>query len=605
MKRYAIIFLLFYSICLADIFTSHLKPTTDISLDIGTASLLWRTVYADIITDNTASWKNSSLSGFLSISGLTLTDTVLTITDGSISSAVSGTFSDALAAGSLTDGVATLFGGNLTGMGDITGTDVDISAGTGDYSSTGTLTVASLTVDKDTAGTDAVITMDGSSNDALTLTYESDNALLIINKNVQLDVGLVVDTDTLVVDAVNHRVGIGTATPGSKLTVYTTEWNTAGIPLVSITNLDMNATDADGLLVRGGANNASSDIFKVQDYSGNIDFVVVGHGKVGIGTSSPGAKLEVSGNETRIRLHETGTNTGQSLGIDFYHSGSNYYQAYIKNIIESGWGSRLEFGVNDIASGSPTTAMTISETGKVGIGTTTPDATLQVVGDVHIGDDATNETQIGSTGNITLHGSARVRNEIVLDMASIKIPATNPAGLGEVQMAGSTIYTPVFEFDPTGVGADEQLFISQHMPEYIDGTVNMTLHLVWQPDDGDGGTDNYEWNFDYLVTSDESFDYTAGSATTITEDVTPSDAVTVLETKFSDTIDIGDDEVIWARLWLDKSDSGADDDGNVFFMELSFVQNKIGEPLGESYLLLETGDFLLLEDGTSYMILEI
>ena len=34
--------------------------------------------------------------------------------------------------GTLTDGTATLSGGNLTGMGNITGTDVDISAGTGD-----------------------------------------------------------------------------------------------------------------------------------------------------------------------------------------------------------------------------------------------------------------------------------------------------------------------------------------------------------------------------------------------------------------------------------------------------------------------------------------
>ena len=47
---------------------------------------------------------------------------------------------------SLTDGTATLTGGNLTGMGNITGSDIDISAGTGDYSSSGTITSGNITI---------------------------------------------------------------------------------------------------------------------------------------------------------------------------------------------------------------------------------------------------------------------------------------------------------------------------------------------------------------------------------------------------------------------------------------------------------------------------
>ena len=239
---------------------------------------------------------------------------------------------------------------------------------------------------------------------------------------------------------------------------------------------------------------------------------------------------------------------------------------------------------------------------RVGILTTSPDTKLQVVGTAGFGDDADNETLFASDGFQTMAGSARVTNEIILNASSIRIPTTNPAALGEIQIAGSTIYTPVYEFDPTGAGADEQLFISEHMPEYIDGSINLTVHLVWQPDDGDGGTDNYEWNIDYIVTKDGDFDYTAGSATTITEDITPSDAVTVLHTSFTDTVDVDDDQMFWARLWLDKSDSGADDDGNVLFVELVFVQNKLGEPLGESYLLLQTGDYFLLQNGDKLIL---
>jgi len=43
---------------------------------------------------------------------------------------------------SLTDGTTTISGGNYTGVGDITGSDVNISAGTGDYTSTGDVTLS-------------------------------------------------------------------------------------------------------------------------------------------------------------------------------------------------------------------------------------------------------------------------------------------------------------------------------------------------------------------------------------------------------------------------------------------------------------------------------
>ncbi|KKL79139.1 hypothetical protein LCGC14_2017850, partial [marine sediment metagenome] len=107
--------ILFGSIAFGDTYTSHQKPNADSTLDIGTSSLFWRTVYADAFTDG-----------------------VLSVTGGSITSAVNGTFSGILTAGTLKDSTATLTGGNLTGMGNITGTDIDISAGTGDYTSTGT-----------------------------------------------------------------------------------------------------------------------------------------------------------------------------------------------------------------------------------------------------------------------------------------------------------------------------------------------------------------------------------------------------------------------------------------------------------------------------------
>jgi len=59
---------------------------------------------------------------------------------------------------SLTDGTATLSGGNITGMGNITGTDVDISAGTGNFTTTGTLGAGAATVTSLNAGSGAITT---------------------------------------------------------------------------------------------------------------------------------------------------------------------------------------------------------------------------------------------------------------------------------------------------------------------------------------------------------------------------------------------------------------------------------------------------------------
>ena len=72
--------------------------------------------------------------------------------------AVTVTASGAITGGSLTDGTATLTGGNLTGMGNITGTDVDLALGTGDILTTGTLGAGATTVTSLNAGSGAIQT---------------------------------------------------------------------------------------------------------------------------------------------------------------------------------------------------------------------------------------------------------------------------------------------------------------------------------------------------------------------------------------------------------------------------------------------------------------
>lgn len=83
---------------------------------------------------------------------------------------------------------------------------------------TGDTMTGDLTIDNSGSAT-ATLTLDGTSSAPLTIRYESDNELLILDRAVAMTKGLTVNTTDLVVDAVNHRVGINTAAPDVPLEI--------------------------------------------------------------------------------------------------------------------------------------------------------------------------------------------------------------------------------------------------------------------------------------------------------------------------------------------------------------------------------------------------
>ena len=126
--------------------------------------------------------------------------------------------------------------------------------------------------------------------------------------------GLTVDTTTLVVDATNNRVGIGTSSPTRALSVF---GDSAGV--ISITS---NSTDGISSLAFGDAADDNAGRVNYLNASNSMVFYTDGaermrikaNGSVGIGTSSPQAAkfsgtasgiLELAGTKPVINIHET------------------------------------------------------------------------------------------------------------------------------------------------------------------------------------------------------------------------------------------------------------------------------------------------------------
>jgi len=171
------------------------------------------------------------------------------------------------------------------------------------------------------------------------------------------------------------------------------DYSTGTTPFsVAVDDLDNNSYS--DLVIANMIDNSVSVLLNNSGTATDLAFLDGTNARVGIGTTSPGEKLEVAGNVLIPDSYKLLLGTGKDGEI--YSSSDDLYLA---NVTQD---EDIYFQVND--GGSTTTPLAIDgSASRVGVGTTAPEATLHVAGDLKIdgGFDFASSNTPTATGTLT------------------------------------------------------------------------------------------------------------------------------------------------------------------------------------------------------------
>lgn len=236
--------------------------------------------------------------------------------------------------------------------------------------------------------------------------------------------------------ASNGYLGIGTSMPTAPLTVQA-DGSNSNYLLLGFTN--SNGTDKYNFSLAGGGLNLSES-----NQAGGRLFVQDGSGNVGLGTTSPKARLDVESGG--LLVGGSGSLTTQGASLQWNRSGGEGETYLINNL---GTGNTATAGIRfggAIPSGALTEWARFQNNGYLGLGTTTPGARLEVAGQVKI------------TGGTP--GLGKVLTSDANGLATWE-PIIGATTFNSIQNQATTAQNAVFHISGSGrVDGDNQGFIT-------------------------------------------------------------------------------------------------------------------------------------------------
>jgi hypothetical protein len=289
-------------------------------------------------------------------------------------------------------------------------------------------------------------------------------------------------------------VGIGTSSPAGKLHI---SGDGAAANLIRLQNtgagtngfFDISVTSTEAQVIANYSTTAIPMLF----LTGAAERLrITSTGNVGIGTSTPAAKLDVnqtnqSGDNDFIRLTTDATSGSLSLGIypssnnslSFIGSNALFSSGGVTRLNAAAGGSLLSMNTDSIVvyvssgAANPVERMRIDSSGNVGIGTTAPsnfegvtfgDSILDVNGVIQVRGDATNGNALVQFGGST-YRKALMFSSVGTDVGYL--------GVAIAANGTDSSSTEVARFTPNGLTFNGDTAAANALDDYEEGTWTM------------------------------------------------------------------------------------------------------------------------------------
>lgn len=217
---------------------------------------------------------------------------------------------------------------------------------------------------------------------------------------------------------------------------------------------------------------------------------------------------------------------------------------------------------------------------RVGIGTATPAAVFDVVGNSRFGYSTANYGTFADDGELLLFGTARVLRSVDFEPEAVKQGGVGPGSSTEDGF-------PIHDYS---AASDESVFIHWEIPhEYADGG-EIHLHAEYFVDTAPVGDVNVTWGIEYKKLSiGDNFSFSSGTTTIIVNDLlttgTPVNDKSIHSSPEIHLVTTGfvPMDVVLIRFFRDAnaSEVGATDafgsDARLFNYHLMFLSDKMGQ----------------------------